>query len=69
MDFCKIKLSRNLCGWIFYLGFSLGAAIAITFDCFYVLPKVSDIHLLTIFDLFFTFLFMKCIYDTLLHGC
>ena len=31
-------------GPIFYLGFSGGAAISLTFDCFSILTRVSEIH-------------------------
>ena len=37
------RLSANLCGRTFYLGFSMGAAISPTFDCFLILTRASEV--------------------------
>ena len=52
-NFSFLLLFRNL-GWrTFDLGFSVGAAISLTFDCFSILTRVSEKHISTFIRLFF----------------
>ena len=52
-NFSFLLLFRNL-GWrTFDLGFSVGAAISLTFGCFWIVTRVYENHFLTFLGLFF----------------
>ena len=55
VEFFKNFLSWNLCVRVFHLGFSVGAAILLIFDCFSILTRASEFFFLTCYRVFFDF--------------
>ena len=63
-----IILSWKLRGRTFFTGFCVGVAISLTFECFSILTRVTDIYFFYIFVIFVaTFWKMKSTFDTRLE--